>query len=344
MSWISSLQHYLYQEILPLAEPDENRRVKLVDAESMRVWQAAFTDKSYNPNYGLNYEVLEKIGDAALKLAFNRYLLLRFPDIDQLELSEMTSFYLAKSELAEIGLQLHVDKYARTLLDKNANLYEDVVESIFGALMEVGDRAYQIGVGYILCYNLVVNLWNNRPLSLTVASGMPKTQVKQIFEKLRWGPVGEEWSAPTFKVLANSLAQSQLKAIGITLPAVLGMAQGQTKAVASASAYKKALETLDGLGVTQEWANQQRDILEFSTPEVRGLLKPFEEKYHQQGYVSTAFTVARTTSTHTYLQLLGISADGLRTVLATVAVPGTTDKRPNLTEGKVAAIKAYLNG
>lgn len=344
MNWISSLQHYLYQQVLSLAEPDEKRRAKLVDSANMRVWQAAFTDKSYDPNYGFNYEVLEKIGDAALKLAFNRYLLVRFPDIDQLELSEMTSFYLSKAELAGIGLKLKVGDYSRTLLDKNANLYEDIVEAIFGALMEVGDRSFQVGVGYILCYNLVVSIWSSIDLSLTVASGMPKTQVKQIFEKLRWGPVGESWDIPTFKVLSNHLAREQLAEIGIKLPVVLGQAQGQTKAMASAAAYKKALDTLKSLNVTQDWANQQRDILEFGAPEFRDLLGPFEAKYKREGFVAAAFSVVKTTSSYTYLQLLGIDSNGLRTVLATVAVPTTTDKRPNLIEGKIVAIKDYLNG
>jgi dsRNA-specific ribonuclease len=342
--WIQELQAYLYNDVLPLAEPDKDRRVKLVDADAMKVWQAAFTDKSYNPNYGFNYEVLEKIGDASLKLAFNRYLLVRFPDIDQLELSEMTSFYLSKAELSDVGIKLKVGEYARTLLDKNANLYEDIVEAIFGALMEVGDKAYQVGVGYILCYNLVVNIWNDRSLTLSVASGMPKTQIKQIFEKLRWGAVGESWDTPTFKVLANKEAVNQLRAIGINIPTVLGTAQGATKAIASALAYKKALEKLERFGITQAWANQQRDILEFSAPGVRELLGPFEKKYRNEGFVGAAFSVVRTTSTHTYLQLLGIAPNGMRTVLATVGVPGTTDKRPNLTEGKIVAIKDYLNG
>lgn len=343
MSWIADLQQFLYTKLLPLAEPDDERRVKLVDQEGMIVWQTAFTDKSFDPNYGFNYEVIEKIGDAAIKLVFNRYLLVRFPDIDQLELSELSAFYLSKSELADIGNKLGVGHYARTNLDKNTHLIEDIVESIFGALMTVGDRAFQVGVGYILCYNLAVNIWNSRQLSLNVAVGMPKTQIKQLFEKLRWGPVSESWEDPTFKVMSTPEARQQMERVGIELPLVLGIGRGNTKVIASNAAYQVSLETLNKLGITQQYANEQRDKLEYEIPAIKSLLPVLENKLTAQGYESSMFSVPRTTADRMYVQLLGVRPDGYKQVLSTVMITGISLKRTNLTDGKIQAIKDYIS-
>jgi len=343
MSWITELQLFIYTKLLPLAEPDDERRVKLVDQSSMAIWQAAFTDKSYDPNYGFNYEVLEKIGDAAIKLVFNRYLLVRFPDIDQLELSELSAFYLSKTELADIGNKLGVGHYARTNLDKNTHLIEDIVESIFGALMIIGDQAFQVGVGYILCYNLAVNIWNNRPISLDVSAGMPKTQIKQVFEKLRWGPVSESWEEPIFKVMSTPEARQQMEKVGIKLPEVLGVGQGNTKVIASNAAYQVALKTLNELGITQQYANEQRDKLEHEIPTIKSLLPLLQNKLAAQGYASYMFSIPRTTADRIYVQLLGVKPNGYKQVLSTVMITGTSIKRANLTDGKIQAIKDYID-
>ena len=343
MSWITDLQQFLYTELLPLAEPNDDRRVKLVAQNGMEMWQAAFTDKSYDPNYGFNYEVLEKIGDAAIKLVFNRYLLVRFPDIDQLELSELSAFYLSKTELASIGNKLGVGHYARTNLDKNTHLIEDIVESIFGALMIVGDQAFQVGVGYILCYNLAVNIWNNRALSLEVAAGMPKTQVKELFEKLRWGPVSESWEDPIFKVMSTSEARQQMEKVGIKLPVVLGVGQGNIKVIASNAAYQVALTNLNKLGITQQYADEQRDKLEHEIPAIKSLLPVLQKKLVVQGYDSYVFSIPRTAVDRMYVQLLGVRPDGYKQVLSTVMITGKSLKRANLTDGKIQAIKDYID-
>lgn len=342
MTWITDLQSFLYNELLPLAEPDAQRRIKLIDSESMREWQNAFTDKSYDPNLGFNYEVLEKIGDAAVKLTFNRYLLQLFPDIDQMELSEMTAYYLSKEQLADISKSLRLGDYARTRLPKDTHLYEDILEAVFGALITVGDRAFQVGVGYILIYNLTVGIWNKRKLSLSVATGMPKTQVKEIFEKLRWSKPFEVWNDPVLEIKTPREARQEASLLGKKLPSVLAVAEGDTKVVASGVAYKEALDTLIRNGITQEYASEQRDQMEYGIPEIRSLWPALHKKLESEGFVTAAFTNPRTTATTTYVQLLGIKANHHRTVLATASVKGI--RRNHLTEGKVDAIKRYLNG
>lgn len=339
--WLQRLQAYVYTTITPLVEQDENKRQTLVSERAMVIWAAAFTDKSYNPNYGYNYEILEKIGDSALKLTFSRLLQVRFPNISESQISELASYYLSKIELSKISKSLGISDYVRTLLDKNINMFEDVLEAIYGALMEIGDKIYQVGVGYILCYNLTLSLWGNRKISMSVAEGDAKTQVTQIFQRLRWGKPGEENTQDIFKVLATEEAIKGVKSLGKTLPRVLGYGKNQTKDVRTKIAYKNALRTLNNLGITLEWAIKQRQLLDYSKPDLKELLDKLEKKSSEEGYKETMFDTIKKTHTHIFIQLLGIRDNGYKQNLATVSIP-TAGRKVDINEAKINAIKAYL--
>jgi dsRNA-specific ribonuclease len=342
LKWIQSLQAYIYTTITPLVEQDEAKRLNLVSERAMVIWSAAFTDKSYNPNYGFNYEILEKIGDSALKLTFSRMLQVRFPTISESQLSELVSYYLSKVELSSISKSLGINNHIRTLLDKNINVFEDVLEAIYGALMEIGDRIYQVGVGYILCYNLTLSLWNNKEISMSVAEGDAKTQVTQIFQRLRWGKPGEEDVSSVFKVLATNEAIKAVAELGQTLPKVLGSGKNPSKDVRSKIAYKLALKTLNKLGITLEWAIKQRQLLDYSNPELKGILEKLKEKSSKEGFVDTMFNTVKKTQTHIFIQLIGIKEDGYKQTLSTVSIP-TVGKKVDMNAAKIEAINAYLN-
>lgn len=191
-TWENGLKNFLYNQILPMAEPDPGRRRKLVDKclhknfDPMTKWKIAFTHESYNPNVGENYEELENYGDTVMKKIFTKYLMQKYPGINRAELSEMSHHYMSKPLQSPIALELGLHDWVRTPIDKNTHLFEDLLESFFGALSEVGDQVFAVGAGDSLCTTLLVNIYKDKQLDLNVLKGHAKTQVKNIFEKLNW--------------------------------------------------------------------------------------------------------------------------------------------------------------
>ena len=155
--WINQLQQMIYTKIAPLAIPDNDtkRRIQLVNQEAMMIWVRAFTHKSFDPNAENNYELLEHLGDKAIGLAFDQYLINKFPAteneaaITESESSELITSYMSKQNQAEMSANLGLDNWVRTLFDKSMHVREDIFESMFGALIQIGDRVMGKGVGYV---------------------------------------------------------------------------------------------------------------------------------------------------------------------------------------------------
>ena len=73
----------------------------------------ALTHSSYaaeNPG-SQDYEKLEFFGDAVLKFVISEYLLERFPDYDEGQLTELRAVLVSDRILAEIGEQVNLSKY-----------------------------------------------------------------------------------------------------------------------------------------------------------------------------------------------------------------------------------------
>lgn len=346
-SWANGLRKFLYSNVVPLVEPNQTLRQRLVDLPAMKIWAVAFTHQSYNPNTAENYESLEKIGDAFMKAAFNEYLERRYPGVTQLELSELIAHYLSKPELAKISLQLGLDKWVRTNIEKDTHMFEDLLEATFGALSKIGNNL-QHGVGYILCYNLIVNLFNPINIDLGVSIGKPKTQLKQLFEKMHWGPVDEYSSLKgelvEFEVYLTETAMNNIQELGIGLDPLLGIGTGRTKTLAEITAYENALQTLNRVGITQDWADSQRKRSDFESPELAVYYSDALAKLRRQGFESMYFFLPKTNNRVCYVQLIGVDSNGRKQVLVTSSIETTPNSRCSASEGKKQALIRYING
>jgi hypothetical protein len=296
----------------------------------MKVWAPTFTDFSYNPNVGENYESLEKIGDTFSKAAFNQYLHDKFPDIDEVELTEITNYYLSKNQQAEMALSLALPTMLRTYLDKNTHIFEDLMEALYGALMKIGSDAHSPGVGYLYTYNLTKSLYDGINIDRSLSAGREKTSIKEIFDKLGWGQVIEQWdqAKEEFKVKVPGRAIEELRQIQIDIPdGVIGVGQAHSKSAASSRAYKSADEFFTSVGITREWADQQKNArspnIEEQQLEAQAL-----EKAKSQGIESLDVATVRTTVRDKYYQLIGTDANGRKFVLMTLR--SNTPSRANI--------------
>ena len=325
--WLLGLQQFLYSNLLPLAEPNDSRRLQLVDQDAMTVWMITFTHESHNPNVGENYEELEKLGDVVMKMFFINYLMKRFPRITRLQLSELNNRYMSKEEQAPVAKKLGLQNWIRTPLDVNKQMTEDILEAVFGALLQIGD-AVKLGLGYVLCYNLFVNIYNEINIDMSYARGHVKTQVQQLFSKLHWGKVIEIWQPSEYaeggSIAGGTLilkftpqALKHLSTLNIDVPSpILASADGPTKKTASSSVYAIALKHLTDLGITKEWADIQRGQTEFNHPEFAAYYPAALSKLRQLGYVNMYSDILVTFKGYT-AQLIGVRSDNGLTVLTT---------------------------
>jgi len=305
-----------------MAEPDPIRRSKLVSVSAMDLWMVAFTHESFNPNIGYNYEEFEKLGDGVMKTAFTSYLMKRFPNIDKSDITLFQNFFLTKHHQPEIARKYGLNKYLRAAYDTNIHMSEDVLESFFGALFEVGNNI-KLGLGYKYAYNTIVTIYNGVNLSKNdIAGGLkdPITQVKEIFEQNFWrkgGPIEDAVQDTTsggwvFYVKYTPKAIDDLTQAGRRIITdILAQSRGNTRKTAKNKAYEEALRTLKSFGYT---VNQKN---EFANPIYAPYYPNALENARSQG-ITSLFFKSKTFTNGAYAQLIGEDSTGYQRVLITV--------------------------
>jgi len=330
LQWLKSLQSYLYREILSRVEPDQQRRLRLVDQAAMNIWAAAFTDESFAPNIGENYEELEQLGDAVLSTVFIRYLLSKYPGITRKQISGLEAGYMTKMVQQSLAAELHLNDHVRTIIGVNVHMMEDLFESLFGALYVVGDQAFGKGAGDAYCWNLLVSILANHTIDFNLTLGHPRTRVKELFEKLGAGQPEERWREANGS-FTITLRQGQFEIFRRhNLPIqsrVLAEVRGTTRKNASTHAYEEALRRLNEIGATRSWAEQinARDV--FSDPDLAPYYPQARERAREEGYTDMIFIIPRSGENENYVQLIGIDPGGKRHVLATAVAPAAGTAR-----------------
>ena len=76
----------------------------MVNDESMKIWEVAFTHESMNPTRGENYEEIELYGDTCIEQAYTKYIMYAYPEFNRSQLSELRTTYLAKPFQAQLSL------------------------------------------------------------------------------------------------------------------------------------------------------------------------------------------------------------------------------------------------
>lgn len=187
--WRMRLRTKILDEILIPAvgtDLDIPLLVSMYDRNEKR-WMAALTDSGFDPNEWGNYELMEKTGDTAVKLGLQFYMIQARPDISEHELTVAVNTVLAKQEQASASRALGLPSLIRSLYSEpNTDEEEDVFESFYGALYEMGELE---NMGQQLV-NLVF-YWMVQEGILQVQGRIfdtpPKTQISTLFASLGWG-------------------------------------------------------------------------------------------------------------------------------------------------------------
>lgn len=347
--WFEGLLYFLYTNILPQTLSSSTANIgetleKLVSEKTYPIWTACFTHPTFNPNPDSNYDTLEKIGDAVMKLTFLDFQLNLNPTLDQESLSQIVTRYLAKPEQRKKSDQLGLRNWVRIVKEIDYSTSEDLLESMFGAIFRVGKIVLGKADGYSLCNNLIINLYKDEKIEIRKD---PISKIKEIFEKMHWSEeeqfkpaelgsalsvAGGDWEitlrlTPKARNYLINVAHKEIRTD------IIANHRGSQKGNVQNEAYTIALETLEReYGVTSEWA-----VMKSEEEEAKLFTAGSRQRQHSEGYVSIYFGKQIKGKTDQLLQLIGEDAKGRKRVILTVTAP----KEANLWEIKKFAVELY---
>lgn len=309
--WLEDLRQFLKENIIPNTTKNKEIQEQLISDDAMKIWSIAFTHSSINPNKGENYEILEKIGDKVIGLMFLVYLLEKHPDFGTRELSELSNVYLGKEHLALISNRLGFTRHARTKI-RNINLEEDIFESIFGAIIVMGNKnIVKKGLEYLLCEKFFRWIFENHvEIDPEKAKGKTKTQVTQIFQKAKWGEIETSWDERTGTLVlyfSNKAIEDLRSKLDYHLSSnvLAEVKDKKTKTAAEEEAYKIALQRLTEMNITMENARAIFGDDLFENKEMEPLFPEFAKKLKDMGVSSYSFKVFFKGGKEIKVQLLG---------------------------------------
>jgi dsRNA-specific ribonuclease len=250
--YIRQLQQFLYNIFIPIIQPS-HAQVILSEKAMRDYWIPCFTHKSLSE---INNEDFEHAGDEDLAAQFNKYLRRRFGR--RMTPAQGTYFqnnYMSKEYQAEITERLGLAQFVRhdpTVEEVTKDIKEDIFEAVGGTLVEIFDEMVADGLGGIMLFNFLTLIFQNVPLSLEEVARDFKSQLKEIYDKKKWGTPAynvERSDRPDLGV-AKVVIRSQTGSI-------LGIGYGPEKR-AENQAAEEALRTLAAQGVTRESADQEQ--------------------------------------------------------------------------------------
>lgn len=124
---------------------------------------------------------------------------------------------------------------------------------------------------------------------------------------------------------------------------VIGWATAATKKEAEFLAYTKALDTLERYGVTPEWAEEAKQVRDFSDPSVLPYVSKANERLRREGYVSMYFFIPRKTVTKkgAIVELVGVRPNGQHFMLEHTY---TSDRENSYRNAKSLVVQQYASG
>ena len=146
----------------------------------------SLTHSSYahDNNLDYNYERLESLGDAVVELVITEYLLKKYPDFQEGDLSILRAYIVNSSALFEISKKINLS--SNILLGKSEfngvdNIKKAIVADIFEAIM----AAVYLDGGYDKVKSIVLNLLEDFIIEAVQSNSFrdAKTQLQQICQR-----------------------------------------------------------------------------------------------------------------------------------------------------------------
>jgi dsRNA-specific ribonuclease len=223
--------------------------------ESLRIFQAAFTSKTVDPEN--NYELYEFIGDLEANNAIVWYFYESFPQLRCTKsvkiFNRLKIVYVSNESFSEIADSLGFwpyIKYDRENDKENKTreaLLEDVFEAFVGATKIILTNEFgMVGVANQIIYNFIKPIFDKKEISFAPENLYDaKTRLKELFDnRTDANPLFVNYGNPKYEELSNTetvlyfVKDKRLKFYG----------EGRTKQVREKNAAQKALDHLKSQG------------------------------------------------------------------------------------------------
>jgi ribonuclease-3 len=218
-----------------------------IDIEALPMYQQALTHGSYTYEYKRhtldNYERMEFLGDAVLKIIVSHYLFRRFPYYREGELSQIRAVIVSDAVLARLAAQIHMGDYmifgpneARSGGARKTSNLACAFEAFLGALF-LDDRME-------VATNLVESLMEDEVTQVDMSD--TKDNYKAVLQELTQA---DSLGLPTYiTVREDGPSHKRTFTVEVSVNGeVLGRGQGASKKEAQQMAAKTALHCLDYL-------------------------------------------------------------------------------------------------
>ncbi|MDR3614274.1 MAG: ribonuclease III [Candidatus Obscuribacterales bacterium] len=184
-----------------------------------------------------DYERLEFFGDAVLKFVISEYLLERFPDYSEGQLTEIRSVLVSDKVLAELATSLNLSKYI--LLGKQVQMRPSIMAQSLEAII----GAVYTDLGLFQTQHLVVKLFGNQ------ATAIDRDDIKDNFKaELQEYTQARSQGIPTYTVMqVDGPPHDPIFSVSVSIEGKdLASASGKSKKQAEQEAAKIALSIVMG--------------------------------------------------------------------------------------------------
>lgn len=139
-----------------------------ISPTNLQTYQKAFTHRSLNSKTGMNYERLEFLGDAVIKLILTEKLLELYPNEPEGVLSKKRAMYVQDKLLSKISKEIELNKIILcgknekdNQLSENYSVLADLLESLTAAIYM--DKGFQTAKNFI--YELFKDVFSSSVLT-----------------------------------------------------------------------------------------------------------------------------------------------------------------------------------
>ena len=203
----------------------------------MHILNEALTHSSYAAEHqGVkDYERLEFFGDAVLKFVISEYLLERFPEYDEGQLTEIRSVLISDKTLGELAKNINLGKYI--LLGKQVQMRSSIMAQSLEAIL----GAVYTDLGLIQSQNFIVRFFGN------LATNVDRDDVKDNFKaELQEYTQSQAQGIPIYVVInVDGPPHEPVYSVSVAVTGnVVASGSGKSKKAAEQMAAKAALEIL----------------------------------------------------------------------------------------------------
>jgi dsRNA-specific ribonuclease len=165
-----------------------------------------------------------------------------------------------------------------------------------------------------------------------------------ITEKISKGKTSK--NNQTVDIVLTEKHMNFLKGYGIIFKSdIIGHGEAATKAEAEFKAYNDALKTLSSVGITTDWAEKNKLLLDISHKEVEKYIEGVARRLHNENFVRFYFSTPAKTSDKkgAVIQLVGVKPDEKKEVLTFTRVE-QEDRKNNNISARALLMKEYATG